>query len=607
MRSIRLSLVLYFLALLGVALFAVSTLVYGTVYQSQRAKKETTAAVIEAQYLESCRKEQAKLDESLLYQAKTLARLAQFRLHRVPDRRQLAGFGPLTSATIPGGYANTVLWLAQASYSRFSLELDRRQITRIKFDEKELLRSVDSGVAEYFQIKNPLGPGYRSTSLGERSLPDVPEGRVLEWEFDDVTLEPGEQVRRVTLAAPAVRQMPWWAAPPPPQPRTDRGRGWERGGGPKQPDPAEKNPPNPGARGGGVPPVERQQPTLIIQCACDTARLEATLAEFRTVRDEDLARLDEATAASLLELRNRLLLIAGVCFVAAMAGGFCLVRLGLAPLARLSDAVSRVSPKDFRLPLDRARLPVELRPIAERLDETLDTLKRVFAREKQAAADISHELRTPLASLLTATEVVLKKPRAPEEYREVLEDCRASGQQMSRLVERLLALARLDAGVDTLRPRELDVAVLAEQCTALVRPLAEARGLQLEIQTHGPTPYTADPDKLGEVLTNLLYNAIEYNRPEGRVEVAVSRENGHLTMEVRDTGIGITAEAKEHLFERFYRADPSRNSDDLHAGLGLAIVKGYVDLMGGTIDVESEPGKGSTFRVSLPVREATRE
>jgi len=112
-----------------------------------------------------------------------------------------------------------------------------------------------------------------------------------------------------------------------------------------------------------------------------------------------------------------------------------------------------------------------------------------------------------------------------------------------------------------------------------------------------------DPDKLREVLNNLLHNAIEYNRPEGSIELALGRENGHIRVEVRDTGIGIAPEAREHIFERFYRADPSRQADGLHAGLGLAIVKGYVDLMGGSITVESTEGQGTTFRVDLPARQ----
>src|SRR5260370_41687016 len=110
---------------------------------------------------------------------------------------------------------------------------------------------------------------------------------------------------------------------------------------------------------------------------------------------------------------------------------------------------------------------------------TVGLLKRNFAREKQAAADISHELRTPLAALLTTLEVALRKPRSAEEYREVLEDARASGQHMYGLVERLLTLARLDAGADHLRPREADVKALAEQRASLVRPLAEARAPSL--------------------------------------------------------------------------------------------------------------------------------
>ena len=183
----------------------------------------------------------------------------------------------------------------------------------------------------------------------------------------------------------------------------------------------------------------------------------------------------------------------------------------------------------------------------------------------------------------------------------MLEDCRLSGQQMNQAVERLLALARLDAGVAMLRPERVDVAVLARQCAAVVRPLAEARGLSLRVHDGDGAQLVADPDKLREVLTNLLHNAIEYNRPQGSVDLSVARDNGHVRVEVRDTGIGIPPEAREHIFERFYRADTARGEDGLHAGLGLAIVKGYVDLMGGTIRVESAEGQGSTFRLELPV------
>jgi two-component system, OmpR family, heavy metal sensor histidine kinase CusS len=250
--------------------------------------------------------------------------------------------------------------------------------------------------------------------------------------------------------------------------------------------------------------------------------------------------------------------------------------------------------------VDDHQLPSELQPIATRLKQTLELLQRAFAREKQAAADISHELRTPLAALLTTLDVALRKPRSAEEYRALLGECRAASQQMTHLVERLLALARLDAGVDHLRLREVDAAAVAEQCAAMVRPLAEARDVSVRVHHQGPVSLQTDPDKLGEILTNLLHNAIQYNRPRGTIDLAVERHNGTVNVAVQDSGIGVAPEVKEHIFERFYRADPSRHADDLHAGLGLAIVKGYVDLMGGTITVDSTVDQGSTFRVSLP-------
>jgi signal transduction histidine kinase len=184
---------------------------------------------------------------------------------------------------------------------------------------------------------------------------------------------------------------------------------------------------------------------------------------------------------------------------------------------------------------------------------------------------------------------------------------------MHQIVERLLTLARLDAGVDRLRVQSVDVAALARQCATVIRPLAEARGLKLTFDIPSSPTQAAggdgaclapiDPDKLREIVTNLLHNAIQYNKPGGSIDLRVASERGNLEVEVRDTGIGIAPAAREHIFERFYRADPSRNCDELHAGLGLAIVKEYIDLMGGSIGVESTEGQGSTFRVLLPVRQ----
>lgn len=588
MKSIRLSLTVYFLGLLALVLGASSGLVYEIASQTLQDKQRTMTQLVNSQYAERCHGEEQRLDKLLESDAAGFVKEVRSQVDRgrytSSTLNLLNEVGLLASQATPNPAA-LPLWLSAALptpprapgppprspapfdlYRRYHESLFRRPPPSLQFNGDELFHDSEPHVAEYYQIHAPWST-YRSHSLASNNqwLPLDPakfdkeqaEGSV----WDDVPLDGDITLRRVVRKAPLSRFV----------------------GGP---------------RGG-------PNPTLYIQCAYNLTTREAKLHEFATLRDEQLAAIQWETEESLHTLRARLLMMSAATFVATVVGAWLLIWLGLRPLRRLSDAVSRVSEKDFRLQFNTRRLPVELQPIVERLTNTLAQLKRAFAREKQATADISHELRTPLAALLTTTELALRKSRTAAEYREMLEDCRLSGQQMNRAVERLLALARLDAGVDTMRPERVDVARLAEQCAALVRPLAEARGLQLRVHGGDGAQLLADPDKLREVITNLLHNAIEYNRPQGTIDISVARENGHLHVEVRDTGIGIKPEAKEHIFERFYRADSSRGGEDgLHAGLGLAIVKGYVDLMGGTIHVDSAEGQGSTFHLELPVERA---
>ena len=283
-----------------------------------------------------------------------------------------------------------------------------------------------------------------------------------------------------------------------------------------------------------------------------------------------------------------------------LVGGPLLVGRGLRPVGKLSDAVSRVSEKDFKLPHDGSNLSVELVPIHARLTQTFDLLHRAFAREKQAVADISHELRTPIAALMATIDVALRKPRTPEQYRTALEECRLISKQLGQLVERIMTLASLDAGNDRTQISRVEAAELAAGCAAVIRPLAAANGIAVDLHAETPLELDTDPAKLREVLMNLLHNAVEYNRAEGVIELTVDQDGTNAIFEVRDTGIGIPPEVKGRVFERFYRADPSRHSTGVHAGLGLAIVKEYMERLNGTIAVESTPGVGSVFRVILP-------
>jgi heavy metal sensor kinase len=592
MKSIRLSLSVYFLGLLAVALGAVSVLVYRTAQQTLQATEEKQAELIEAQFRERCRVEEKRLDEGLFTQAQTLARLVQFQFDwnwNSIHRRELHVLGLLSSNLSPNGHVLAPLWISEGIRSPFFFEIHHRALSEVKLKPAEGLQHLLPGkgqMAEFFQIDGSWGGSYHSPEMGDNSFPldQINFGRneAVHWECDDTYLDPETQVRRIILKVPYAPDSIKRDQPAPDSFKRDQR--------PRPPRP-EFNRPRP----------YMPQPAVFIQCAYDLRKRSETFAGFQEQRDEKLAEVEEESRAALANLRNRLLVMNAITFIATMVGSLWLVRLGLSPLQRVSHAVSQVSARDFRLHLEEPRLPSELRPIVDRLSDTLDLLKRAFAREKQATADISHELRTPLAALLTTTELALRKPRTPEQYQEMLQDCRLSAQQMNQVVERLLTLARLDAGVDLVRPQRVDVNELAEQCAAVVRPLAEARGLKVNVFHHDDTPLTTDPDKLREVLTNLLHNAIQYNRPNGSVDLLVERTNGHVELQVRDTGIGIGLEARTHIFERFYRADPSRGSDGLHAGLGLAIVKEYVDLIGGTITVESTEDQGSTFSVQLPL------
>ena len=188
-------------------------------------------------------------------------------------------------------------------------------------------------------------------------------------------------------------------------------------------------------------------PNFYLQCAWDVSPNNPLLRDKIAERDSQLEEIKSETERSIHNLRATLGWTVVGAIGITLLGGWLLVGLGLAPLQRLSHAVSQISAKDFRLPLDPKSLPAEVNPVAERLSQTLTQLQSAFEREKRAAADISHELRTPLAALTTTIEVACRKPRTAEQYKQTLDECRAIAGQMSLLVERMLVLAWNDAAL----------------------------------------------------------------------------------------------------------------------------------------------------------------
>ncbi len=276
-------------------------------------------------------------------------------------------------------------------------------------------------------------------------------------------------------------------------------------------------------------------------------------------------------------------------------------RAALKPLSRTAQQISAIDEQKLGDRIDVAALPPELHPMAERLNDMLARLEQAFALRTRFLADASHELRTPVAALTTTLDVALNRPRDADTYRRTLESCRADAAQLRRLVERLMEQVRSQNLSHDEPPQDIDVARLVQECADNVAPLAAVKGIELIRQMPERLPYRAFPGRLRSVVMNLLSNAVEYNRPAGRVEVRLEANNGDgLQLSVSNTGDGIAPEHLPHLFEPFYRVDKARGHDAGHLGLGLSLVQAHVRAMDGLCRVESEPGVGTTFYLHLP-------
>lgn len=289
------------------------------------------------------------------------------------------------------------------------------------------------------------------------------------------------------------------------------------------------------------------------------------------------------------------LCLAGGCLVA----GWLAKRLSR-PLAQLTTTAQQVTSRrlDQRLP------PVsgswEVNQLGQMFDQMLGRLQVAFDKQTRFIADASHELRTPVSVVLSQCEHALYRQRTPEEYRQALEVCLRSSRRMKRLIDDLLFLARADAGRLVLRPVEMNLATAVAHYVELLGPLAVELGVELKTELL-PAQLLGDPDRLGQVITNLVVNAIRYNRPGGQVVVHTGCQDQSVLLQVRDNGIGIPPEDQARLFQRFYRADTARTQDDdTGTGLGLSLVYEIVTAHGGTIDVQSAPSEGTTVRVRLP-------
>jgi heavy metal sensor kinase len=282
-----------------------------------------------------------------------------------------------------------------------------------------------------------------------------------------------------------------------------------------------------------------------------------------------------------------------------LAGGWWMATRAIRPIQDISTTAAKISAGDLSQRIETGEAESELGQLAGVLNSTFARLDAAFAQQKQFTSDAAHELRTPVSVILTQIQSALTRERSGPEYRETLEACQRAAQRMRRLIESLLELARFDAGQQPLKQMPFDLAAVARDCAELVQPLAEERGVVIfselpEAKCQG------DSERVGQVVTNLLTNAVNYNRRGGEVWVRTRLINGSVELSVADSGPGIPEEHLPKIFDRFYRVDTARTSAQGRSGLGLAICKAIVEAHGGSIAVANRSGGGAEFSVRLP-------
>ena len=333
------------------------------------------------------------------------------------------------------------------------------------------------------------------------------------------------------------------------------------------------------------------------------------------VRDDEGEIFFIVVGHSLKELyqaqRQLLLLLAvsnPVALVLAFLGGLMIANKALKPVDRLTRAAERIGRGDLSERVEETGTRDEIGRLAATFNEMIGKLEQAFERERRFTADASHELKTPLAILRGDIEVTLRRNREAEEYKRVLSSSLEEIARLTKLTDDLLTLARSDAGEQMLELEPVRLDELAAEAHAYLQPLARSLNVALDYEP-SPSPVLVEGDgkRLKQLLVNLLDNAIKYTPAGGSANLKLEVEGSSVIIEVSDTGRGIPSDALPHIFDRFYRQSDPMDSRMTGFGLGLAISKWIVDAHDGTMEVLSEPGRGSRFSVSLPLAKSRQK
>jgi signal transduction histidine kinase len=336
----------------------------------------------------------------------------------------------------------------------------------------------------------------------------------------------------------------------------------------------------------------------------DPAKLETAELRFSDGTIVQVGKSTEARDDLLARFRAALGLVTLTIVVIALTGGWLATQSATYPIRRLTRAVRRIirtGRTDQRVPAAGSGDAID--ELTVLFNAMLDKIEGLVAAMRGSLDNVSHDLRTPLTRLRGSAELALAGEPDVERYREALADCVEESDRVLVMLNTLMDISEAESGAMHLRREAVRLADVVERAIELYRDVAEAKGVALV----GPTAASeaadravvdGDRTRLEQVAANLIDNAVKYTPSGGRVEIAIRQDHEQVVLEVRDTGVGIAADELPRIWDRLFRGDRSRAERGL--GLGLSLVKAIVEAHGGTVGVASEPGRGSTFTVSLP-------
>jgi two-component system, OmpR family, sensor kinase len=299
-------------------------------------------------------------------------------------------------------------------------------------------------------------------------------------------------------------------------------------------------------------------------------------------------------------LKFPLFILLPITVIATGIAGMFLAGLTLRPVDSMIHTLKQITAENLKLKIHLPDTKDEIKRLADTFNDMIERLEKSFSSQQEFIEEVSHELRTPLTILKGELELALKKLRSPEEYEAVLVSSLEEIGKMSRVIEDLLVLARFDNNQMTLEIRRINLGSLINRTIDDMKVLAEQKDIEISLSSQENLILDGDENQLRRLLVNLLDNAIKYTSRKGKVTVTSHKDGTQARVVVSDTGIGIPADELPYIFDRFYQVARSRRTN--HGfGLGLSIAKSIAESHHGKILVESHPGQGTTFTVSLPL------